>query len=337
MVRHSVDKSLYMKKPLLFIIALFTSASFCCSQTSKITRDLTPVKGYYKSLQVFSPQPKSDHEEIDRQKFPYDVTAAEKRLSLKPYYLENIKLSDFKMPDPPANSSEQTRAELNYLLSLQQQRTKLDIESSMHLAGVYYNIRIKPEDSSYNSYRQNLFHVGRTLGTWFNPKDLPLTANLIANVWRDASYLIWGFKYKYLRVRPYVLEKDLQNLEETNWAAYPSGHAANSYINAYIYQELAPEFSEVFLKDAYDMAHSREIIGVHYPSDSEASRVLARQFVNRLFQNEKFLKDFELVKKEWAEKAKESFIKPTSAVTVNPPKAASCGAKQPTACAKTCQ
>jgi acid phosphatase (class A) len=337
MTRHKVDKSLYMKKPLLFIIALLTGASFCYSQTGKIERDLTPAKGYYKSLQAFSPQPKSDHEEIDKQKFPYDATAAEKRLSLKPYYLENIKLSDFKMPDPPANSSEQTRAELNYLLSLQQQRTKLDVESSMYLAGVYYNIRIKPEDSSYNSYRQNLFHVGKTLGTWFNPKDLPLTATLIANVWRDASYLIWGFKYKYLRVRPYILEKDLQNLEETNWAAYPSGHAANSYINAYIYQELAPEFSEVLLKDAYDMAHSREIIGVHYPSDSEASRILARQLVNKLFQNEKFLKDFELVKKEWSEKAKESFVKPTSAITVNSTKAPSCGAKQPSACAKTCQ
>ena len=33
-----------------------------------------------------------------------------------------------------------------------------------------------------------------------------------------------------------------------------------------------------------DMAHSREILGVHYPSDSEASRIFARQFVNKLFQ-----------------------------------------------------
>jgi acid phosphatase (class A) len=81
------------------------------------------------------------------------------------------------------------------------------------------------------------------------------------------------------------LEPELNNLEETNWAAYPSGHAANSYINAYIYQELAPEFTDIFLKDAYDMAHSREILGVHYPSDAEASRILARQFVNKLFEN----------------------------------------------------
>ena len=78
-------------------------------------------------------------------------------------------------------------------------------------------------------------------------------------------------------------------------------------MHAYIYQELAPEFTDIFIKDAYDMAHSREIIGVHYPSDSEASRIFARQFVNMLFENKEFLKDFENVKKEWALKAREKF------------------------------
>jgi acid phosphatase (class A) len=102
----------------------------------------------------------------------------------------------------------------------------------------------------------------------------------------------------------------VKNLQETDWAAYPSGHATNSYINAYIFQELAPEFADIFLKDAFDMAHSREILGVHFPSDSEAGRIFARQFVNKLFQNPKFLKDFELAKLEWTDKAKETFKAP---------------------------
>jgi acid phosphatase (class A) len=326
-----------MKIQALLTFVLLSSAPFCCAQKAKTPSALTPAKGYYKSLQSLNPKPKSDFEEIDKKKFPYEAVAADKRQSLKPYYLENISLSDFNIPDPPANSSDQTRAELNYLLLLQEQRTKLDVESSLSLATVYYNLRIQPDDSNYNNYRKNLFHIGRTVGTWFNPANLPLTANLIAKVWRDASYVIWAFKYKYLRVRPYVLEGELQNLEETNWAAYPSGHAANSYINAYIFQELAPEFTDVFLKDAYDMAHSREIIGVHYPSDSEASRILARQFVNKLFQNEKFLQDLELVKTEWAENAKETFTKPSSAAIATPAKVASCATTQTTACAKTCQ
>ena len=46
------------------------------------------------------------------------------------------------------------------------------------------------------------------------------------------------------------------------------------------------------------MAHSREIIGVHYPSDSESGRVLAWQLIKRLLADEKFKKDFEAAKEE---------------------------------------
>lgn len=317
-------------------MALFAAISISGYAQKQQFRELTPARGYYKDLQAFDPKPKSPDEETDKQKFPYDPAAAEKRMSLKPYYLENVALSDFNIPDPPANSSAQTRAELNYLLSLQQQRTDLDVESSLFMAGVFYSTRTKPEDDTYDQYRKNLFFVGRSIGNWFNPTDMPLTADLIAHVWQDASYFIWSFKYKYLRIRPNKIDPDIRNLEETNWAAYPSGHAANSYVNAFIYQELAPEFSDTFIKDAYDMAHSREIIGVHYPSDSEASRMLARQLVNKLFQNEKFLKDFALVKKEWAEKAHETYQKPVLTQT-DMKKVASCGEKTTSACAKKCQ
>lgn len=324
-------------KELHLIIALLAITCTAANAQKQKIKELTPARGYYKQLHSLSPNPRSPGEEIDKQKFPYNSLSAEKRLSLKPYYLENVMLNDFAIPDPPANSSDQTRAELNYLLTLQEQRSELDIQSSLYMAGVFYNIRVKSEDSTYNQYRRNLFFIGRSIGSWFNPNDLPITADLIAHVWQDASYFTWTAKYKYLRIRPYKIDNHIKNLEETNWAAYPSGHAANSYVNAYIFQELAPEFTDTFIKDAYDMAHSREIIGVHYPSDSEASRILARQLVNKLFQNEKFLKDFELAKKEWSEKARESFVRP-ELTSIHPSKAASCSEKTTTsACAEKCQ
>lgn len=275
-------------------------------------RELIPVRGHYKQLASYSPKAKSSNEEMDKQKFITDKETVERRLSLTPYYLQNVTVDDFKIPEVPANSSEQTRAEINYLLALQKYRTKEEIRSCLYLADVYYNLRTKPSDSTYSRYRRNLFHIGRSIGSWFNPETLPVTADFMANVWRDASFFMWSLKFKYARIRPYLIDPDLKNLQDTDWAAYPSGHAANSYINAYIYQELAPEFTDIFIKDAYDMAHSREIIGVHYPSDSEASRIFARQFVNTLFQNEQFVKDFAAVKKEWAAKAKETFVNPAS-------------------------
>lgn len=310
--------------PVLLVVTTLAQAQK--KQPNYTDRPLTPARGHYEQLKAIDAQPKSATEVVDKLKFPFDSAKAARRLSLKPYYLTDVTADDFKIPDPPANSSKQTRAEINYLLGLQQHRTEEDVRTSLHMAGVYYNLRAKPSDSTYTQYRRNLFQIGRSIGNWFSPEGLPLTADFIANVWQDANYFIWSLKYKYARVRPYVLESDLINLEDTDWAAYPSGHAANSYINAYIYQELAPEFTDVFIKDAYDMAHSREIIGVHFPSDSEASRIFARQFVNRLLSNKKFLADLELIKKEWKEKAKETFSKPNELFKVGAAKS-SCSKK----------
>jgi len=286
------------------LLALFSSAPLGCFSQQK-AKELTPVRGHYKQLSVFDLKPKSPNADIDKQRFITDQATIDRRMSLKPVYLQNVTVDDFKIPDVPANSSEQTRAEINYLLALQKFRTAEDVRSSLYMANVYYNLRVKSTDSTYNRYRRNLFFIGRSIGSWFNPENLPVTADFMARVWQDASYFIWSLKFKYARIRPVAIDSKIMNLEVTDWAAYPSGHASNSYINAFIYQELAPEFSDFFIKDAYDMAHSREIIGVHYPSDSESARIFARQFVNKLLQNEKFLTDFQKVKEEWALKAKE--------------------------------
>lgn len=294
-----------MKKLASLFISVFILSSLSSVAQKNKTKELTPARGHYKQLKAFSAKPKSTHEEIDKQNFQTNKETIERRLSLKPVYLQNISVEDFRIPDAPANSSDQTRAEIDYLLALQKYRTKEDVRSSLYMADVYYNVRVTPGDSTYSRYRNNLFFIGRSVGSWFNPETLPVTADFMANVWRDASFFIWSLKFKYARIRPYSIDSSLMNVQETNWAAYPSGHAANSYINAFIYQELAPEFTDFFIKDAYDMAHSREIIGVHYPSDSEASRIFARQFVNMLFQNENFQNDFQKVKAEWVLKAKE--------------------------------
>lgn len=289
----------------LFLTIVLSLISLLVKAQKIVNRELPPARGHYRQLSSLDRAAQTSGAALDKLTFPYDAAVAERRLSLKPVYLTDVTIHDFNIPDMPANSSAQTRAELNYLLALQQMRTAEDVRASLHMAKVYYNSRVKPEDSTYARYRKNLFHVGRSIGSWFNPESLPLTATLMANVWQDASYFNWQLKYKYARVRPVKLDPTIKNLEVTDWAAYPSGHASNSYVNAFIYSELAPEFADFFIKDAYDMAHSREILGVHFPSDSESSRIFARQFVNKLFQNEKFMMEFENVKKEWALKAKE--------------------------------
>jgi len=269
-----------MKKAFAFLILCLLS---CMEVSYSQDTALTPIRGHYKILAALSPQPASDHEAVDKLKFPFDQSFASKVLSDKPFYLQNVSVDDFRLPAPPANSSAQTRAELDYLLALQHSRTPEDVRSSLYMSSVFMTSG----------------DIGRLIGYWTGPVKLPLTDSLFSNITQDADYFLWSLKFKYERVRPYVLDARIHDLEESFASSYPGGHVTFAYIYAYIYQQLAPEFSDVFTSNANAMAHAREIIGVHYPSDSEAARLFARQFVNMLFRNKKFQEDFRQVKSEW--------------------------------------
>ena len=275
---------------LLLIISVNTYAQ-------KNARTLTPISGHYKELAKLSGQPTPDS--TDRKQFPLEGLSPKNalKLLLKPTYLL-LPVSEFKLPDFPANSSIQTKAEIEFLLKLQATaRSEAKVKESLAFANVYYDVFVKPTDSTYNRFQKNLFHIGRQL-PYLTPEKLPITAKLMTKIWSDCTYYFWALKFQYNRTRPYMLDSRIKNLNNTNFQAYPSGHASTSYVAAYIYQELMPEQTDLFVKNAYDMAYSRELIGVHYPSDSEAGRLFARQFVNYLLENPVFKKDMAEAKME---------------------------------------
>jgi acid phosphatase (class A) len=267
--------------------------------------ELTPARGHYEKLARLDAQPSAPNLPLDQQRFATNPAFVEKVENLKQEFIR-IPLDEIKLPACPANSSRQTRAEIDYLLRLEEQRTEEEGKRALYFAPFGYSTTMKTSDPEFPANQANLFYVGRSIGTWFNAKSLPLTAALVGRIWRDASYHVWSLKFKYARIRPWVIDPKVKNLENANWAAFPSGHSSYSHILAYLYSELAPEFSDVFLTDARNIAHSREIIGVHYPSDSEAGRVFARQFVNTLLQNDKFQTEFAKVREEWSRVRAES-------------------------------
>jgi len=50
---------------------------------------------------------------------------------------------------------------------------------------------------------------------------------------------------------------------------------------------------------AEQIGPEREIAGLHYPSDSRASRALGDELLARLQQNERFLAEVKAAKEEW--------------------------------------
>ena len=257
---------------------------------------------HYASLARLDAGPRVGSGALDRRLF--DLAAMSpgyfKILGRAPAYLD-VPAAAFSLPEFPANSSAQTRAELDYLLELQvRSRTSESVARSQALAGVFYRVSTQPGDEDYARMRRNLFFVGSELGEWFGPETLPKTADLMARVQSDATYYIWAQKYRFDRARPYELEPRIERLETPNFPAYPSAHSANSWVAAYVFSELLPGKRDLFTQGAAEMAFSREILGVHFPSDSESGRTLARQIVDRMKEVPEFRKDLEAARDEIA-------------------------------------
>ncbi len=283
-----------MKKKMLLIF--LSASSIVAAQTVKqgnikLPRPTVAAQGHYKHLQKYLIT--SRDIQADKKQFPLETMRHSyfNNLKLRAVYID-VPIEIFDMGTMPANGSKQTKKELDYLHSLADtSRTKEKIAECLNFANVYYRVLAIPSDSDYTVMRKNLFHTGRQIGAWFSPDSLPIKANLMAKVWQDATYYTWALKFRYNRIRPYQLDTTLKQISNPNFPAYPSGHSTNSYVAAYVYSELLPQFTALFTMNAFDMAYSREIIGVHFPSDSEAGRLLARQLVNLFLQSNSFKKD----------------------------------------------
>ena len=92
------------------------------------------------------------------------------------------------IPAPPANSSDQTRAELDYMLDLQAKRTPAEVERYTKLAAIYHSPTVSnPYDPDYVRNWTSLYHVGSPLGDWYTYQKVPLTAALLSGVYQDAT------------------------------------------------------------------------------------------------------------------------------------------------------
>ena len=276
--------------------------SSCSSAEAPSGQRLKVPTEHYPRLAALDPAPRAGSGPLDRRLFDLAAMSPNyfKVLGREPVYLD-VPSTEFSLPEFPANSSAQTRAELDFLLELQaKQRSPENVARSKSLAGVFYRVTTKPGDEDYERMRRNLFFVGRDLGDWFAPETLPKTAELMARVQSDATYYIWAFKYRYDRLRPYDLDTRIEKLETPNFPAYPSAHSGNSWVAAYVFSELLPAHRDVFERGAAEMAFSREILGVHFPSDSTSGRALARQIVDRLKAVPAFQKDAEAARAEIA-------------------------------------
>ncbi len=191
----------------------------------------------------------------------------------------------FKVAPPPANNSEVTKAELEYLHEIAKtERSEDNIK------------RILYENGGVKVY-ELFIEEGLLLPS--NAK----TINLLFAVDAANRYNVLERKKHFARPRPSQLDTTLDTvITNPEHASYPSGHAAQSYIVALILSEFDPQNANLYKQFAVDIAHRREIAGVHFPSDSIAGRDLAQQVLKELRNVPEFEEKFQA--------AKADFIKP---------------------------
>ncbi len=276
---------------------------------SQAIHPLEPASNHYKDLKELSATLNAARSELDNISFlPSKYSAVALLYTMaSPAYLSRAKIDDLKKSVAyPANSSDQTRAELDFLLNWQKKRTSEQEERAAQVLapiGYWPHVDVMKDHGGYARNLAHLFFEGRTiLGEQCNADNYPATAKLLRGITKDMRIMEFTTKYHLLRPRPYDLEPELKPLAIMSSPSFASGHTLWAYIHAFAWSELLPEKRKEFLELAYEIGESREIMGIHYPSDEEAARVLAHGMLSAMLSNPKFSSDLKAAKLEWKNK-----------------------------------
>jgi acid phosphatase (class A) len=288
-----------MKKLKLFL--LLTLISFA-SLAQKFK--LTEVSDHYQTLQQTSNAPNASRAWMDTINYPpAEYGSSIVYLLVKPYYLSGNQVKSLSEGVKfPANSSDQVRKELDHMLELQTMRTPEQVTRVEFLGNIGYwpSINMVPSHPSYEQNLKDLFFEGRELmDENVNAKNFPKVSKLLQGVMQDMRVMEFTIKYTLFRPRPYHLESRLQPLMKINSPSFASGHTLWAFIQAFTWSEVVPEKQKDFMAIAEEIRRSREIMGIHYPSDNEASRQVAYKMMQYYFKNEAFLKDYNEAVAEW--------------------------------------
>lgn len=166
------------------------------------------------------------------------------------------------LPDPPRNSSNETRIEIQNIIQRQADATHDEIEFARDMDDI---------EKVYEWFDRETFKL---TGVGYGYSTLARWAA------RNDGMVNW-LKLIYRRPRPYLVAPriglELNSLiGHIDTASYPSGHAADSFLVATMLGNRHPEHRKAFDGMAWKIADGRMILGVHYPSDLVAGEQLGR-------------------------------------------------------------
>jgi acid phosphatase (class A) len=136
----------------------------------------------------------------------------------------------------------------------------------------------------------------------------PQLITLLNRIERDAEAPMGAAKDAFKRPRPYqrmqlkrmcgTATPPAPDPHPAQANSYPSGHTTVGWMAAYLLAEVAPDRRSELLERARDYGFSREICGMHFPSDVAAGRALATAVFDRLQDDAEFKNDLACARAE---------------------------------------
>ena len=168
-------------------------------------------------------------------------------------------LNELEMKDPPANTSKETKQEIE-----QMNKTIKNLSDAKKKE--YHD---KDEDTTYY------------IKEYMEDNDLEFNENFIELLKKSSRNVGRHFKNKYMRPRPYVVAEKLGmpmkylDTETAHSPAYPSNHALQAKVVANYYSKIYPAHQDKLFEMADKSGQGRVNAGIHYPSDKTAGYKVA--------------------------------------------------------------
>lgn len=185
------------------------------------------------------------------------------------------------LPPPPLNDSEQTRAELAEVLTIQSTRS----------AAMAAAARADSEETPWR--------FAGVIGPKFTKESLPLVAALFERLHATEGAIVDPAKEKFNRPRPYRLSDQVHPVAKiSKSASYPSGHATGGTLMGIVLSDMLPEKRQAIMTRAWEYGSNRVTAGVHYRSDTDAGRIAGSVIAQVLFMRTDFRAELDAARKE---------------------------------------
>lgn len=185
------------------------------------------------------------------------------------------------IPTPPAKDSDVTKAEIAAFHAMEATRT--DEQAKFAIA----------DDE------ETVFRFLDGMGMKLDPAKVPMAAKFFERVAATEGATVDPAKKLWARPRPPVVDATIKPLIKlSSSGAYPSGHATLGILLGITLSKMIPEKKDAFMARAIQYGQSRFVVGVHYQSDLEASKMAGAAIGNAMLHNADFLKEMEAAKIE---------------------------------------